>query len=63
MSWRKIHSEELSFTAHHTECYCGYEMNTIGKCKAKKSQDAEGSVILKPIFKRQQCREEQTDLI
>ena len=44
-SWRKMHNEELRLTTNHTECYCGYEMNTIGKCKGKKTQDAEGSII------------------
>jgi len=42
---RKTHNEELSFTANHTECYYGYEINTIGQYKAKKTQDAKGSVI------------------
>ena len=49
-SWRKMHNEELRFTADHTECYSGYETNSIGKCKAKKSsQDADVRIILTQI--------------
>jgi len=42
-----MHNEELRFITNHTECYCGYEMKTIGKCKAEKSQDADVSTIFK----------------
>jgi hypothetical protein len=38
-------------------------MNVIGKYKAKKTQDADVSIILKSVFKKQACREVQTYLI